>query len=87
MSDGLDIAALGVGVEVGINREDLEHFFNHISAESTRPTLVQVDLDRHGLCKYELAPAVRSIAIAVTEQDINQCPIKGSLHSSNKELS
>lgn len=72
MSDGLDIAAsgddgaVGGGVEVNINREDL---------------------GRHGLFKCGLAPVLRSLAITVTEQSIDQYPIKGSLHSSNKELS
>ena len=56
MSDGLDIAALGddgggatsSSVEVNVNKENLEHFFNHISAVSTSPTLVQVGLDSQG---------------------------------------
>ncbi len=60
MSGGLDIAALGddaavsgagatsSSVEVNVNKEDLDHFFDHISAVSTRPTLVQVGLDSQG---------------------------------------
>ncbi|CAK2421676.1 conserved hypothetical protein [Vibrio crassostreae] len=99
MSDGLDIETLGddaavsgggatsSSVEVNVNKEDLEHFFNDISAASTRPTLVQVGIDSQGLIKRGLTPMGRSFAIALLGQTIYQCPIKESLNSSNKELS
>ncbi|MGF1840726.1 hypothetical protein [Vibrio atlanticus] len=77
MSDGLDIAASGDDGAVG----------GGAMCGGVEVNINREDLGRHGLFKCGLAPALRSLAITVTEQSIDQYPIKGSLHSSNKELS
>ena len=61
---------------------DLESILDQISVESTQPTLVQVDINKH-----DLAPAIRSLGGSATEQDINEYPINNAQHTSVEEPS
>ncbi|MEZ9742845.1 hypothetical protein AB4283_04855 [Vibrio splendidus] len=82
MSDGLDIAASGDDGAVGGGSMGGGAMCGGVEVNINRE-----DLGRHGLFKCGLAPALRSLAITVTGQSIDQYPIKESLHFSNKELS